>query len=77
MGLLKLLPFFRLFHTLVEMLTNALSPKGHVTNDLLSLHEPWQVLIKLACLYNEHALNVEVGLLLSRQTSRPSHSGSK
>ena len=41
---------------------------GHVTNELLSLHEPWQVLIKLACLYNEHALAVEV---LDRQVDHP------
>ena len=41
---------------------------GLVTNELLSLHEPWQVLIKLACLYNEHALAVEV---LDRQVDHP------
>ena len=50
------------------MLTNCLSPMGLVTNELLSLHEPWQVLIKLACLYNEHALAVEV---LDRQVDHP------
>ena len=41
---------------------------GLVTNELPSLHEPWQVLIKLACLYNEHALAVEV---LDRQVDHP------